>query len=150
MSRFGHADILLELVDLCREISGEIEHQLGYYRASVYKQETSGIIKKKIEHLRLVANLIGCDHLAEIFHDHDAVIAAGALHYVPGECSFSARTTGLLKSMNDQLESLTKQHGAAHDNAAPTALARKVQQHRNQLLSLCRHGSRQWSFFQTV
>lgn len=149
MSRFGHADILLELVDLCREISGEIDHQLNYYRASVYKQETATVIKKKIEHLRLVSNLIGDDHLSEIFHDHDAVVAAGALNYIPGECSFSARTTGLLKNMLDHLDALTRLHGNSHTRV-PTPLAKKVQQHRSQLLSLCRHGSRQWSFFQTV
>lgn len=150
MSRFGHTDILLELVDLCREIAGEIEQQLTYYRASVYKNETATIVKKKVEHLRLVTQLIGHDMLTEVFSDHDAVAAAGALHYVPGECSFSARTTCLTQSMMQQLDCLAQAATNTHANGAPTALAHNVQKHRSQLLSLCRHGSRQWSFFQTV
>ena len=51
MSRLRHLDILVELIELCHERMSEVRQQLIYYRASVYKQETSTQIAGKVEQL---------------------------------------------------------------------------------------------------
>jgi hypothetical protein len=151
MSRFSHIDILVELVDLSREVMAEISHELQYYQASVYKTETADRINLRIAQLRLVAEVIGGTNLQEPFADHDAMAAAGVMNYVPGQCSFSVRVTRLMKSLDEQLQSISRRLATSRDEIAGIAdLPRKVQDRRRELLSLCRHGSRQQVFFQTI
>ena len=151
MSRFSHIDILVELVDLSHEVMAEISHELQYYQASVYKNETAERINIRIAQLRLIADVIGNANLKEPFADHDAMAAAGVMHYVPGQCSFSVRVTRLLKSLDEQLQAISQGLNTSRDEITGIRdLPRKVQDNRRELLSLCRHGSRQQVFFQAI
>lgn len=155
MSRFRPSDILLELIDLSGERMDELRQQLVYYRASVYKDETSSQINEKIDQLRLICGFLADDTIQESFKDYEAMAKGGPMHYVPGECSFSRRVTTLLANLGDALMKLGRQ--VASRDVAPTNesaeaddLAKSVREHRNALLALCRHGSRQWAFFQSL
>lgn len=155
MSRFRPSDILLELIDLSGERMDELRQQLVYYRASVYKDETSSQIHEKIEQLRLICGFLGDDTIQESFKDYEVMATLGVMNYVPGECSFSRRVTTLLANLGDALMKLGKK--VASRDVAPTNevtvtddLAKAVREHRNALLALCRHGSRQWTFFQSL
>jgi len=149
MPRIAALDILIELSELCHDITGDIQQQLNYYRASVYKNETAGTIKNRVEQLRLVSMLINDDGLLEAFRDHDALVDAGPNACIPGECSLSTRTLKLTHTLDLQLRHLQKQ--AEHRNTLSNLpLTQNVHKHRQALLSLCRHGSRQWSFFQAL
>jgi hypothetical protein len=154
MSGFRHADIFVELNELCHDLMNDIRQQLAYYRVSVYKTETGAIITKKIEQLRLVTSLFADPELSEPIKDYDAMVAAGISAYVPGECSLSNRVTCLLQSLEGHLEQFTSQLRTGTPETLqlvpPRELAKSVQKHRRQLLALCRHGSRQWAFFQSL
>jgi hypothetical protein len=152
MSRFRQADILVELLDLSRDRIDEVRQQLSYYRASVYKDETGGHITTKIEELRLIAVLLGDVLVQESFRDYDAMSKAGVLNYIPGECSLSKRVGSLMTALDQHLDRLqrlciTRQTGSLTNEQEFTAA---ILRHRNQLLALCPHGSRQWSFFQSL
>lgn len=151
MSRLRQQDIVVELIELCVDIMDELRQQLVYFRASVYKDETANVIRRKVEQLRLLATIVGDDGMKEALRDHDAMAVAGAMQVAPGECTFSTRITRLLQSLSQQCESMRSQL-SQRDNRAlgATELARTVQHHRRELLAICRHGSRQWAFFQSV
>ena len=147
MSRTRQADILVELTELCQELSQEISHQLVYYRASVYKDETSHIVQTKVNQLRTISKLLNEEMLSEVFADFDALTANAHLHYVPGECSYSNRISHLLKSFEQALAEIRQ---VAKWNRGNAQLTKNVQKHRRQLLSICRQGSRQWTFFKSL
>ena len=149
MARFGHLDILMELVELCHEVADDIKQQLGYYRASVYKNETATIIRDKIVQLQNIAKLINDDHVIDCFLDFQAVQANGNVALIPGECSFSSRIGQLIANVEANLRTVAERASQKHGQTNPSELAKNVQQHRRELLGLCRHGSRQWDFFQT-
>lgn len=151
MSRSAQADILLELVELCRDLAQDVKQQLNYYRASVYKHESAGFIAKKIEQMRTIAALLDDEWMLEPFKDYEATVTDGNSRAIQGECAFSHRVTTLLASVDDQLASLTRKVpsiAAAAKN--PTEFARIVRERRRELLAICRQGSRQWSFFHTL
>lgn len=150
MSRLRHMDIIVELVELCQDIMNDIRQQLSYYRASVYKDETAEGIQKKVEQLRLVTDLIGDDMVQEPMKDYDAMADQGGIQTPPGECSFSARVTCLLQSLDSHLGEVRSRITNQGLQTVGQELTRTVQKHRNQLLSLCRYGSRQWAFFQSL
>lgn len=152
MSRLRHVDILVEMRELCHDLMTEIRQQLAYYRASVYKDEAAGVINKKVDQLKLVASLFGDELLLEPVRDYEAMAKAGAMNYVPGECSLSKRVGSLLSGLESQLSRINQEL-----SSRGTALqlndkdfARALQKHRQQLLALCRYGSRQWAFFQAL
>lgn len=151
MSRLRHLDIFVELIELCHERMNEVRQQLVYYRASVYKTETSSQIHGKIEQLRLVAALFNDLLVHEAFHDYETMAVAGVMNLAPGECSFSTRVTCLLASLDQYMIRLG--HEVLSRTVEPeteAALAAAVREKRNVLLALCRHGSRQWTFFQSL
>lgn len=153
MSRLRHVDILVELIDLCRERMDEVRQQLVYYRASVYKGETAGVIGGQIDQLKVLGDLFGDEALLEAFSDFEAMAKAGAMLPVPGECSLSKRVTHLLATLDHHLGRVGQAvANKAHETATgdDPAFADAVRKHRDQLLALCRHGSRQWAFFQAL
>lgn len=151
VSRMRLCDILCELIELGRERIQDVRQQLVYYRASVYKTETAALIDDRIDQLRLLSKLLNDDGLSETLRDYDAMRAVGSLGAAPGECSFSKRVTVLLASAGDRLERLDHQIGSRNaSNDGDQSFAEVVRQHRTQLLALCRHGSRQWAFFQEL
>ncbi len=149
MSRYDHHDILMELIELCREQKSDILQQLTYYRASVYKTETAKIIERKVELLKLVAALIGDEVLLDAFHDYEETKNNGNRQISPGECHLSTRIMNLLQSCDKIFDQLV---GEIHlkTNTDRQLFARNVQKHRGQLLSMCRQGTRQWSFFSGI
>ena len=149
MTAFNRRDILFELTELLMELIQEIQQELVYYRASVYKSESAKTINKKISQLKLVGKLTGIDSIQESFCDYEATEINGNQRTVPGECSFSARVVTLLSELADQSQITLDQIQDTKDQSNPD-MARQVKRHRKQLLSICRQGSRHWSFFQTV
>jgi hypothetical protein len=151
MSRLRLTDILCELVELSQDRVQEVRQQLVYYRASVYKAETLTQIMSKIDQMRLLSELLCDDALSEAFKDFDAMGHEGVLAVSHGECSFSTRVTRLLADAGLGLDRLRNQivarGAAATDDQAFTEALRK---HRTELLALCRQGSRQWAFFQSL
>ncbi len=146
MSRYDYSDIMMELIELCRELKSDILQQLNYYRASVYKTETGKVIERKIEQMRIVANLIGAELLTDAFHDYEEMKKSGPLLVAPGECVLSVRVMNLLQACEKIFEDLTldRQQRQGGDRQQ---FARNVQKHRRELLSMCRQGTRQWAFF---
>jgi hypothetical protein len=149
MARYDYRDVVLELVELCREQKTEILQQLTYYRASVYKTETAQQIERKVEQMRLVCSLIGHAELSDAFQDYNVMRTHGHQWIVPGECPMSARVMNLVQSTEKIFETLANElpSRSLHD---PLSFQKTLQKHRKDLLAMCRHGSRQWSFFNTL
>ncbi|HYX33057.1 MAG TPA: hypothetical protein VE954_08065 [Oligoflexus sp.] len=149
MSRYDRRDIMMELIELSRDIKTEIMQQLNYYRASVYKSETALLVENRIQELQLVADLIGDDELQDVFRDYEALKRNGLLLATPGECLLSLRTMNLLQATDRIFADLISRHAASSPQDT-LQFSRHIQKHRRQLLSLCRQGSRQWTFFSTL
>jgi hypothetical protein len=149
MSRYDRRDIVMELIELSRDLKAEIMQQLNYYRASVYKNETAAVVERKIEQLRLVADLIGDDELQDAFRDYEAMKKGGLEMATPGECLLSLRTMNLMTATDRIFADLSNRH-PANIPQDTQQFSRNIQKHRRQLLSLCRQGSRQWAFFSTL
>ena len=60
-----YSDLVLELVELCRDIRSDLTSTLAYYRASAYKRELADKIKVKVDHLRAVFQILGDDELSD-------------------------------------------------------------------------------------
>lgn len=150
MARFAHSDIAIELAELCQELLGEIRGQLNYYRASVYKTETSKYITRKVEQLRLLSDFLADEILLEAFSDHDAHKDMAGMNVAPGECSLSTRTSQLIQAFELQLEQIIEKASLGMREAAPHLNPNRIQRHRKQILSICKQGTRHWAFFQTL
>ncbi len=151
MARFKRVDVLFELIELSNEVVGSISQQLGYYRASVYKDEAATQIWRKIEQLQMIAELFQDDMMLDAFEDFEAELSNGGNSGSPGECLFSTRIKRLLTRFEAQIHEL-KLHLSQSDVGleSEAALERSIQCHRHEILSLCEYGSRQWSFFYTI
>ena len=149
MSRYDHQDIITEIIELCGELSREIVQQLTYYRASVYKDETAKVIDKKIEQLRMVANLLSEPILIDHFEDFNVTKGNGNIHVAPGECYYSHRVTTLLSEFRKTLEDIQTNHNRMLSEQ-PGVITKNIKKNRNKLLLLCKKGTRQWNFFQTL
>ncbi len=151
MSRLRHTDILVELIELCQEHMVQLRHQLGYYRASVYKGEAKTDIETSVLELRTIARLFDDEEAREAFRDFDAMSEKGALTLVPGECLLSLRVGRLLAQLDGCVGQL---HRTAYVRTADQSLeiefTNTVKEHRDALLAMCRQGSRHWAFFQAL
>jgi len=149
MPRYDRGDILMELIELCREIKSEIHQQLTYYRASVYKAETAELIEIKIKQLQLLAELCGNESLCDAFRDYEEMKKNGRRLMIPGECFLSHRVANLFQSIELMFEVMLQDiHLADQDDRHK--LTKTVLRNRNQLLSICRQGSRPWQFFSGI
>ncbi|MBC7529938.1 MAG: hypothetical protein H7318_00055 [Oligoflexus sp.] len=149
MSRYDRGDILMELIELCRDIKSEIHQQLTYYRASVYKTETAEHIELKITQLQVLAELCGNEALCDAFRDYDEMKKNGLKNMVPGECFLSHRVANLFQSIELMFEDMLQDiHLANQDDRHQ--LTKNVIRNRKQLLSICRQGTRQWQFFSGI
>jgi hypothetical protein len=147
MSKLRQRDMILELIELCHEIQGEISQQLLYYRASVYKTETAGQISQRIEQLRVVFKVLISEDLDELMKDYDA-LAALSSQMAPGECALTRRVTELTKRLQPILAVM--QRRAMHPNNDLPQVLRNASQYRKALLSICKPGSRPWQILQQL
>ncbi|MFW7377610.1 MAG: hypothetical protein ACOH5I_02225 [Oligoflexus sp.] len=151
MSRFDRMDVMVELIELCKELRQDIMLQLNYYRASVYKSETAKIINSKLDQLKIVVSLLNQEEILDLFRDFEASRSNGNVALAPGECLLSSRLTHLFLQLDEAfeqvLESLQQHNSSTLDGLQ---FAKNIQRHRRQLLAICRQGSRQWSFFRTI
>ena len=149
MSRVDQLDIMVELTELCRDLKDDVLQQLNYYRASVYKEETSRIIEHKIEQLRTIIELTSNAEALDLFADYEATRACGNLNLAPGECPLSSRIMTLFSQLDSVLEDMV---GRLHHEQVTDQwhFSKNIQKNRKKLLSICRQGSRQWAFFQAI
>ncbi len=139
----AQTDIVFELLGLCETLLINIEQQLLYYRASVYKDETARSVDVEITRLQSVLAMFNSEALLEPLADYHA-LQTHQLKLSPGECSFSRRVAHLVVTTRQQLRLYRPASQPKVD------FNRQIQQNRQQLLALCRQGTRQWSFFQSL
>lgn len=139
----ARTDIVFELLELCETLLVNIEQQLLYYRASVYKDETARTVEAEIARLQPVLAMFNNDALLEPLADYRA-LQTHNLKLAPGECSFSRKIALLVTATREQLR--------LYRQATPPEIDFncQIKQNRQQLLALCRQGSRQWSFFRSL
>lgn len=149
MPRYDRSDILMELIELCRDIKSDILQQLNYYRASVYKSETAQQIEGRVAQMRTIAELCGSDLLLDAFHDYDEMKKDGLRFAVPGECLLSHRVARLFQTTDRVFEEILENLHQPNPQDGQQ-LTRNIQRHRRQLLSMCKMGTRQWAFFNAL
>lgn len=137
------ADAITEVLELCEALLVNIEQQLLYYRASVYKDEAVDTANGEITKLQNVLEMFNNSELLEPLADYRA-LQLNDLKLAPGECSFSKKITMLVTATRMQLH---KYRDGAHANAG---VIRQIQQKSNKLMSLCHQGSHQWNFFRSL
>ncbi len=151
MSRLSRLDIVNELVDLIKDLSQDVTQQLQYYRASVYKQETSAAILQKIDHLRIISQLLGHAELDDLFNDFDASAGNGNVRLSQGECLFSHRVTTLTRSLLALVDDLPNiEREVLKSSQQEETFRLRLRSQRGRLMNLCGHGSRGWRLFQSL
>ena len=78
MARVRQRDLVVELAEICREISADLVQRMGYYRASAYKSEAAKQINIRIDQLRAIFQVLGDEDLNDAMADHDAILDHGA------------------------------------------------------------------------
>ena len=127
---------ILEVIEAALDLLDEINQELCYYRASVYKTESAIIINAKIKKLESVCLFIKNDELIDYFSDFRATIPSGNSTISPGECTFSLRVgklmTSLRESINDMRSvcSMTQNRKDEYPHLSEKRLTNKTQLHR--------------------
>ncbi|MBP9706726.1 MAG: hypothetical protein KBD78_03725 [Oligoflexales bacterium] len=149
MGQFQSYDVMLEVFDLCHETLNDIQHQLLYYQASVYKDETANIISQKINQLQVFADVLYSGDLQEVLLDFAAMSSLSLDGNSAINCSFSVRVAHLLRYFRQALVDIETKHSATYlqENKKFRSIVKNKQ---SQILAVCRHGSRQWNFFRNL
>lgn len=151
MQRFDKYDIVMEFVELYGEIKDDIIQQLNYYKASVYKSETAKMINSKINQLKTLVELINETEALDLFNDFEETKSNGNIKIEQGECLLTLRVMNLLIQLDKNFDALaaTLQNDTYKGGDSPD-FTKQIQRNKRKVLSLCKHGTRQWSFFRTL
>lgn len=149
MSR-NRLDIMMELLELGRDVIDEIKHQLVYYRASVYKHETAKQISDRIIQLHTVAEIISDEMILDLFRDFEATAGNGNMKSIPGECAFSSRITTLTQGLIEQFTQFESNMRSTQNDSQDRELSRVLEKNKHKLIGMCRQGTRQWAFFRSL
>ena len=151
MQRFDRYDIIIELIELYRDIKDDIIQQLNYYKASVYKAETAKIIDTKISQLKMLVELTNEPEALDLFHDFEETKTNGNVKIQQGECLLTLRVMHLLMELDKNFSNLgSKLQNSEYKANDSFDFTKQIQRNRRKFLALCKHGSRPWSFFQTL
>lgn len=169
MSRLRYGDVIVELSDLASDILDDIRQQVAYYRASVYKSEALTIIHRRVDHLAFISRILKDDNLAECVSDYRAAgqhsrglvakntainqddeddVQADEAQFT--QCSVTVRVMRLLVDATAVIESMRE--SARDGSASPHSrqIVSSITRHRRDLLAMSRHGSRAWTFLQSL
>ena len=149
MARVRYSDLVLELVEVSREIHADLLQRLRYYRASAYKTDTVKTINERVAQLRAIFQVLADDDLNEAMADHDAVLDQGIQMLATGDCTVSARVNILLSEMEPALAALVRRYGQSQSMVREETV-KALQRHRQTLLAVCREGSRSWELIRGV
>ena len=143
MARVRYSDLVLELVELSRELKADLVQRLRYYRASAYKQDTVKSINERVVQLRDIFQVLADEDLNEAMADHDAILEQGPQMLVTGDCTVTARINILMTEMEPALLALVRRYGQSQ-SVVREETVKTLQRHRQILLAVCREGSRSW------
>lgn len=149
MTRVRYSDLVLELVDVSRELKNDLVHRLRYYRASAYKQDTAKSINERVAQLRAIFQVLADDDLNEAMADHDAILEQGPQMLATGDCTVTARVNILISEMEPALAALVRRFGQSQ-SVVREETVKTLQRHRQTLLAVCREGSRSWELIRGV
>ncbi len=141
MARIRHGDLVLELVDVCRDIRADLQRRLAYYRASAYKHESVKQINARVDHLRAIFQILADEELDDAMADHDAVMEGGGNGLFAGDCSVTTRISMLLSGMEPALSSLVRRFSQSQSAIRPETV-QVLLRHKQTLLHVCVEGSR--------
>ena len=143
MARIRYSDLVLELNEVCREITSDLKQRLVYYRASAYKHDAAKQINERVDQLRAIFQILADDDLNEAMADHDAILDQGAQMLAAGECTISARIKILLVEMEPALGVLVRRFSQSQTIVRDDTL-KIIQRHRHTLRAVVREGTRSW------
>ncbi len=162
MSRMRYGDVIVEMSDLASEILDDIRQQMAYYKASAYKTEAIAIIQRRVDNLAFISRILKDESLAECVSDYRAAEQYarrpreagddedGAQPGIPGECSVSVRVMRLLFDASEVIESLRASARESSGSPESRQIITTITRHRRDLLAMSRHGSRSWTFLQSL
>ena len=147
MARVRYSDLVLELVEVAREIRSDLQQRLRYYRASAYKLDAAQNINEKVDQLRAIFQILADDDLNEAMADHDAVLMMDPQmipQMIPsGDCSMTARINILIAGMDPALAAMVRRFGQSQSLVREDTV-KTLRRHRQTLMRVCREGSRSW------
>lgn len=149
MTSIRYSDLVLELAEVCNDISQDLKQRLRYYRASAYKSDAARTINERIDQLRAIFEVLSDDGLTEAMADHDAIVACGPQMLAAGDCSVTARVNLLLSEMDPALSAVVRRFGQSQSRVREETI-KALQRHRNTLKSVCREGTRSWELLRSA
>jgi hypothetical protein len=141
MISMRYSDLVLELVELCRDIRSDLTSTLAYYRASAYKRELADKIKVKVDHLRAVFQILGDDELSDAMADYDALLEGVGNIAQANDCAVTARLNVLFAGMDPALTALVRRFSQSQSIVRPETV-NIMRRHRQTLMGVCKEGSR--------
>jgi hypothetical protein len=145
--RYG--DVIVEMSDLASDILDDIRQQMAYYKASAYKTEAIANIQRRVDNLAFISRILKDENLAECVSDYRAA-EQHVRTPVPGECSVSVRVMRLLLDATQVIECLRASAREASATSQSKQIITTITRHRRDLLAMSRHGSRSWTFLQSL
>lgn len=150
MTNLGQLDLMVEMIDLCQHLLGELRHHLSYFKASVYKVEAQEFIDSKIQILAILLQILGDEHSKDLLDDFCAV-SSPMPHSPPGECSFSLKLGILLSGLDEALKKFYNQITLkATAMTSPDQLTQSIRQNKCSILKVCKEDSKQYEIFQGI
>ena len=134
-----------QLNQLLAEGIREIELELKYYHASVYKQETAERIKQKIKELCHVLEATRIRDLIEPVLDYQSELKSADKQPAPGESPFVNRVFRFTQGLKKELRKRVEQ--TAHHKRSQFYDLKNFKPCKKSILALCKLGDENWSFF---
>ncbi|NDE14291.1 hypothetical protein EBZ80_05100 [bacterium] len=172
MTRVRFGDVIVEMSDLASEILDDIRQQMAYYNASAYKTEAVATIQRRVDNLAFISRILKDENLAECVNDYRAAEQYARLprdigdhedgpqpqvpgkysvgEHSVGECSVSVRVLRLLFDASEVIESLRASARESCGSPESRQVITTITRHRRDLLAMSRHGSRSWTFLQSL
>lgn len=150
MSNLQYIDAHLELTDLARELLIEIRGELRYYRASVYKDESSIKINDKLNEVHFLLTILNDEMSLEAYYDYEATKERAHLDYIPGECPFSARVTNFVTNLDLALDEIQGRLAKSSNEPESQHIITGLRKHKKQILKMCQKTRKQWPIIQKI
>lgn len=164
MLRLKYGDAIVEMTELAADILADIRQQAVYYRASVYKDETIKLINRKVDNLALIVRILKDSDLNECIADFrcgagspmeqngttDSPQYSSSSANQPIDCQLTVR---VMRFLIDAEQALDKIRQLSRKNACQNEtrqLVKNIVRNRRELAGMTRHGSKAWSFLQSI
>ncbi|MCX6117501.1 MAG: hypothetical protein NT027_08170 [Proteobacteria bacterium] len=149
MLRYRTCDVMVEMVDFAVELISESQQLVVYHKACTYKAETALKLNHKLSQIQSIVKIFNDDMLNDLLLDFKEIDSQIGQGLSPGECRLSWTVARMAQ---DFVPALSEFRRRAQSRRGPISdlQIQAMQGSRNQLLSVCRKGTRSWELLKNL